>query len=254
MKKSAEFLREMKSVEQISSLTAYTTPVARCLEKAGIPVLLVGDSAGMVEMGLDNTRQVTLEHIEYHVAAVRRGAPDTHVIGDLPFNTDSDPDTALISAKRILAAGADSVKLEGPKYEIVRHLVDHGVAVVGHLGLTPQTATNFRQVGLEPNEADRVLSEAIGIAEAGAFLVVLEHMPEGLAEQITQSIDIPTISVGAGPGCDGQMLVINDVIGLGEKFPPFSRQYAHISDTITSAATQFAREVKEKRFQVGPAA
>lgn len=248
MKQSAESLRQMKSVAHIPMLTAYTTPVARSLEKAGIPVLLVGDTVGMVEMGFDSTRHVTLEHMEYHIGAVRRGAPNTHIIGDLPYNSDRNPDTALVSARRLLDAGADSVKLEGPKYEVIRHLVDNGVAVVGHTGLTPQTAANFKQVGQEVSDAERILAEAVGIAEAGAFLVVLEHIPSALAEEITRSISVPTIGIGAGSACDGQVLVINDAIGLGEKWPPFSRQYAYVGDTITAAAAEFARQVKEKSF------
>lgn len=248
MKHSAESLRQMKSTAQIPMLTAYTTPVARSLEKAGIPVLLVGDTVGMVEMGFDSTRHVTLEHMEYHIGAVRRGAPNTHIIGDLPYNSDRDSETALVSARRLLDAGADSVKLEGPKYDVIRHLVDHGVAVVGHTGLTPQTADNFKQVGREVSDAGRILTEAVGIAEAGAFLVVLEHIPSALAEEITRSIRVPTIGIGAGSACDGQVLVINDAIGLGEKWPPFSRQYAYVGDTIAAAAAEFARQVKEKSF------
>ncbi len=248
MKLGAESLRRMKSVQPIPVLTAYTTPVARSLEKAGIPVLLVGDTVGMVEMGFTSTRNVTLEHMEYHVGAVRRGAPNTHIIGDLPYNTDADPEMALNSAKRLLDAGADSVKLEGPKNDIIRYLVAHDLAVVGHTGLTPQTAANFKQVGRDAGEAERVLAEAVGIAEAGAFLVVLEHIPDTLAERITHSISSPTIGIGAGSVCDGQVLVINDAIGLGEKWPPFSRQYAHVGDTITVAAAAFARQVRDRTF------
>lgn len=248
MKKSAESLRNMKSTTRIPMLTAYTAPVAQSLEKAGVPVLLVGDTVGMVEMGFDSTRHVTLEHMEYHVGAVRRGAPNTHIIGDLSYNSDRDPDTALASAQRLLKAGADSVKLEGPKYDVIRHLVERDVPVVGHTGLTPQTASNFKQVGRDASDAERVLAEAVGIAEAGAFLVVLEHIPDELAEEITRSIAVPTIGIGAGPACDGQVLVINDAIGLGEKWPPFSRQYAHVGETITDAAAEFVRQVKEKSF------
>ena len=248
MKQTAESLRNRKSTTHIPMLTAYTTPVARSLEKAGIPVLLVGDTVGMVEMGFDSTRHVTIEHMEYHVGAVRRGAPNTHIIGDLPYDSDRDPETALVSAKRLLTAGADSVKLEGPKYDVIRYLIDHGVAVVGHTGLTPQTAANFKQVGREASEAELVLAEAAGIAEAGAFLVVLEHIPDVLAETITRSIAVPTIGIGAGSACDGQVLVINDAIGLGEKWPPFSRQYAYVGDTILTVATEFSREVREKTF------
>ena len=229
-------------------LTAYTTPVARGLEKAGVPVILVGDTVGMVEMGFDSTRSVTIEHMEYHIGAVRRGAPATHIIGDLPYGTDADPETALRHSRRLLAAGADSVKLEGPKIDVIRHLVAHGIDVVGHTGLTPQTAANFRQVGRDAEGARRVLADASAIAEAGAFMVVLEHIPDVLAETVTKAIAVPTIGIGAGPGCDGQVLVVNDAIGLGEKWPPFSRQYAYASKIIVEAAETYVRQVRDRTF------
>lgn len=248
MKHTASMLRKMKSVAPIPVLTAYTTPIARCLEKAGIPVILVGDTVGMVEMGFDSTRHVMLEHMQYHIGAVRRGAGDTHIIGDLPYNSDSDPETALGSAKLLLAAGADCVKLEGPKYDVIRHLVAHGIDVVGHTGLTPQTAANFKQVGRDAADSERVLEEARGIAEAGAFMVVLEHIPDALAERITRTISVPTIGIGAGSACDGQVLVINDALGFGEKWPPFSRQYAYLDKAIVEAARTFVREVEQGAF------
>lgn len=240
---SAAMLRQMKSATPIAVLTAYTTPVARCLERAGVSAILVGDTVGVVEMGFESTRCVTIEHMQYHVGAVRRGASETHVIGDLPFSCDRDPETALASSRLLLAAGADSVKLEGPKYDVIRHLVDHGIDVVGHTGLTPQTAANFKQVGRDAVSAQRVLDEAIGIAEAGAFMMVLEHIPEALAQTITQTVTTPTIGIGAGPMCDGQVVVINDALGLGDRWPPFSRQYAHLGATITDAARTYVQEV-----------
>jgi 3-methyl-2-oxobutanoate hydroxymethyltransferase len=249
VKLSVESLRGMKSATPIAMLTAYTAPVARCLEKAGIPVILVGDSVGTAEMGFDSTRHVTLEHMQYHVGAVRRGAGDTHIVGDFPYGSDADPDTALRSARLLIAAGADSVKLEGPKYDVIRHLVASGIAVVGHTGLTPQTASSLRQVGREAQDARRVLDEAAGIAASGAYMIVLEHIPDTLAETITRSLAIPTIGIGAGAACDGQVLVINDAIGLGEKWPPFSRQYAYVGKTIVDAAAAFASQVGERRFK-----
>lgn len=247
-KLSAAHLRQMKGNGRIPMLTAYTTPVARCLERAGVPVILVGDTVGMVEMGFDSTRAVTIEHMGYHVGAVRRGAGHTHIIGDLPYRSDTDPETALRSARLLLEAGADSVKLEGPKHEVIRHLVAHGIDVVGHTGLTPQTAASFRQVGRKETDAARIHDEAAGIAAAGAFLLVLEHIPSTLAESITRSVPIPTIGIGAGPSCDGQVLVVNDAIGMGDRWPPFSRQYAYVGRTILTAAETFVREVTEGRF------
>jgi 3-methyl-2-oxobutanoate hydroxymethyltransferase len=248
VKLSAQSLRQMKSVAPIPMLTAYTTPVARSLERAGIPVLLVGDTVGMVEMGFDSTRHTTLEHMQYHVGAVRRGAPQTHIIGDLPFNTYTDPAIALSSARALLAAGADSIKLEGPQLEVIAHLVANGVDVVGHTGLTPQTSINFKQVGRTEEDARRVFAEATGIAAAGAFVVVLEHIPAALAERITKAVAIPTIGIGAGGECDGQVLVINDAIGLGDYWPPFSRQYAYMGKTIADVAAAFMQEVNDRTF------
>lgn len=243
----AEFLN-MKSDKPIAMLTAYTTPVARCLEEAGIPIILVGDTVGMVEMGYDSTQSVTLEHIKYHIGAVRRGAPNTHIIGDLPYKSDFDKESALTNAKQLIEAGADSVKLEGPKYDIIKHLVKNDISVVGHTGLTPQTAKNFKQVGQSSTEAKKILDEAKGIEKAGAFLIVLEHIPNELGRRITKNLSIPTIGIGAGSQCDGQVLVINDAIGLGDTWPPFSKQYAHVNKTILSAAKEYKNEVENGTF------
>lgn len=229
-------------------LTAYSCPIARCLQNAGIDVMLVGDSWGMVDMGFESTRQVTMEHMCDNIGAVRRGAPDTHVIGDMPYGSDADADLALRNATRFIEAGADSVKLEGPKYAIIETLVAHGIEVCGHTGLTPQTVTSFKQVGREQQEAARVLAEAKKLAEAGCFLLVLEHIPAELGIEITGSIDIPTIGIGAGSDCDGQVLVVNDLMGLGDRWPPFSKQYMHLADLLKEAASRYAREVKDRRF------
>jgi len=242
MKHNAKSLRQMKSKAPIAMLTAYTTPVARCLERARITAILVGDTVGMVEMGFASTRSVTLEHMRYHIGAVRRGAPDTHIVGDLPYASDRDPDTALRSAQLLLAEGADSIKLEGAKCDVIRHLVAHGIDVVGHTGLTPQTSSDFRQVGRNDADAQRVFTEAAEIVTAGAFMLVLEHIPSALAERITRSIAVPTIGIGAGKACDGQVLVINDAIGLGERWPPFSKQYARVGETIVGVVEAFMKE------------
>lgn len=248
MKLTSEALRRMKSVTQIPMLTAYTAPVARALEKAGLPVILVGDTVGMVEMGLDSTRYVTLDNMQYHIAAVRRGAPETHVIGDLPYGADDTPDKALASARALIEAGADSIKLEGAKLEVIARLVQQGIDVVGHTGLTPQTSKDFKQVGRTEEEARRVFDEAVAIADAGAFMIILEHIPASVAARITAALDIPTIGIGAGAACDGQVLVINDAIGLGDYWPPFSRQYAYVSRTIVDVATSFISEVRDGTF------
>jgi 3-methyl-2-oxobutanoate hydroxymethyltransferase len=248
VKHTAESLRRMKSVTRIPMLTAYTTPVARCLERAGIPLILVGDSVGMVEMGFDSTRSVTIEQMQYHIGAVRRGARDTHIVGDLPYDSDHDPASALRGARLLIEAGADSVKLEGPKYDVIRHLVANGIEVMGHTGLTPQTSTSFKQVGREAADAERVQRDAIGIAAAGAYMIVLEHIPEALGASITGAVAVPTIGIGAGKACDGQVLVINDVLGLSERLPPFAKRYADLGKTIVDAARAFADEVEGGSF------
>jgi 3-methyl-2-oxobutanoate hydroxymethyltransferase len=199
-------------------------------------------------MGLESTREVTMDHMCDNVAAVRRGAPGTHVIGDMPFRSDDTPEIALQNARRFLSAGADSVKLEGPKYNVIEALRSERIEVVGHTGLTPQTAANFKQVGRQPEEARRVLQEAQGLARAGCFLVVLEHIPSDLGREITKAIPVPTVGIGAGSDCDGQVLVINDVIGLGDRWPPFSRQYMHLTRLLEEATGQYVKEVKERSF------
>lgn len=244
---SSEFV-QMKGIKPIPMLTAYTCPVARSIEEAGVPVILVGDTVGMVEMGFDSTRDVTMEHMEYHVGAVRRGAKRTHIIGDLPYQADKDPDTALENAKRLISAGADSIKLEGSKIEVITHLVRNAISVVGHTGLTPQTAKSFKKVGGSNREAKRVVDEAHEIQDAGAFMIVLEHIPYLLARTITNGLKIPTIGIGAGPDCDGQVLVINDALGLGDYWPPFSKQYAHTSRTVHQVAKEFTSEVESMEF------
>lgn len=252
MKMNPQDFVAMRGSKPIPMLTAYTCPVARGIEEAGIPVILVGDTVGMVEMGFDSTRDVTIEHMEYHIGAVRRGAKNTHIVGDLPYETDVDPETALVNAQRLIRAGADSVKLEGPNIQVIRHLVSHNIPVVGHTGLLPQTAKSFKQVGRTSEEARKIMNEAKTIQEAGAFMVVLEHIPYSLAGEITKTLSIPTIGIGigigAGPDCDGQVLVINDALGLGDYWPPFSKQYAYVSKTILQVAAEFSEEVKSMKF------
>ncbi len=239
-----------KGGKPIAMLTAYTCPVAKAVQQAGISVILVGDSVGMVEMGFDSTRDVTMDHMVYHVGAVRRGAPEIHIIGDLPYQADKDPQTALVNARRLLDAGADSVKLEGAKIKVIQCLVESDIAVVGHTGLTPQTAANFKRVGGTQAEAVQVMADAKAIASAGAFMLVIEHVPGALASEISSALSIPTIGIGAGSACDGQVLVINDVVGLGDYWPPFSKQYAQTSQILISAAETFIAEVESRAFPV----
>ena len=248
MKHNPESFKALKSKESIVMLTAYNCPVARCVEEAGVGVILVGDSLAMVEMGFDSTRDVTVDQMAYHIGAVRRGAPNTHIIGDMPYGSDDVPAMAIRNAKKLISAGADSVKLEGPKFEVVSALCEAGIDVVGHTGLTPQTASNFKQVGKDEKEAAQVLAVSKKLEKAGCFMVVLEHIPATLGAKISQTLSVPTVGIGAGSDCDGQVLVINDVVGMGDYWPPFSKQYAHVNETVTSAAKSFIEEVKGGRF------
>lgn len=176
---------------------------------------------------------------------------DAHRIGDLPYGSYDDAATALVNARALIQADADSVKLEGAKLDAIACLVSHGIEVVGHTALTPQTSKNFKQVGRDEPQARRILGEAIDIADAGAFMVVLEHIPAALAETITRALRVPTIGIGAGAACDGQVLVTNDAIGLGDYWPPFSRQYAYVGKTTVDVATSFMAEVRDGTFVNG---
>ncbi|EPE37184.1 3-methyl-2-oxobutanoate hydroxymethyltransferase (plasmid) [Candidatus Photodesmus katoptron] len=238
----ADFLK-MKGSQSISMLTAYNYPIANRLEKAGVSAILVGDTVGVVEMGFPTTREVKIEHMEYHISAVRRGAKNTHIIGDLPYLSYSNADFALENAKRLLSAGADSIKLEGNKTEIISFLHKNNISVVGHIGLTPQTAKNFKQVGNTKEEAIKLINYSVEIQNAGAFMLILEHIPSQLAKKITKTISIPTIGIGAGKYCDGQVMVINDVLGLGEKWPPFSKQYDFLGNRIQKIAKKIIHDI-----------
>lgn len=241
-------LQKMKGQQAITILTAYTAPIAGYVERAGVPVILVGDTLAMVEMGFNNTRSVTIEHMQYHIGAVRRGAPNTHIIGDMTYRSYDTPEDALDNAHKLIDAGANSVKLEGLVIEQIQHLIGNEIDVVGHTGLTPQTASNFKQAGSNKEDAQRVLSNAQTIADAGVFMLVLEHIPKELAQSITESISIPTIGIGAGGYCDGQVLVINDLLGIGDYWPPFSKQYAQVGRTVEKAIKQFKQDVESKKF------
>lgn len=213
MKQDAQSLRAMKAATPIPMLTAYTTPMGRCLERAGIPVILVGDTVGMVEMGFESTRAVTVDMMEYHIGAVRRGAPGTHIVGDLPYGSAGDPEQALRNAQRLITAGADSVKVEGPQYDTISHLITKSVDVVGHTGLTPQTAADFSQVGRSEYDANRILEEAQVIESSGAYIMILEHIPDELGAQVTAAVGIPTVGIGAGPHCDGKFSCLTMRLG-----------------------------------------
>jgi 3-methyl-2-oxobutanoate hydroxymethyltransferase len=242
---------------RFAMLTAYDATTAKLLDQAGIPLLLVGDSLGMVMLGYDTTVPVTLDDMVHHAKAVARGASTAMLIGDLPFGSyESSPEQALASASRLLKeAGMHAVKLEGGSRHAgtVRRLVENGIPVMAHVGLTPQAVNQmggFKVQGRTPAAAAELLEDARMLEAAGAFSIVLEGIPSEVAAEITGKLHIPTIGIGAGPQCDGQVLVIHDLLGLtvGMRKPKFVKQYAQLGEVIITAAKQFAGEVAEGVF------
>jgi len=234
-------------------VTAYDYPTARLAEEAGVDAILVGDSLGNVVLGYEDTRPVRLGEMVHHVAAARRGAKETFLIADIPYLEDATLERALEASRRLLKeAGADAVKLEGAKVEIVRGLVAAGVPVMGHLGLTPQTASQqggYRVQGRELEEARRILREARELVEAGVFALVLEMVPARLAGLITERVAVPTIGIGAGPDTDGQVLVFHDLVGLSLGFEPrFARRYLEGAELFLAALSSFAEDVRGGSF------
>ncbi len=241
---------------KITMMTAYDAAFAKLVEASGIDIILVGDSLGMVVLGHPTTVPVTMEDMIRHAAAVARGAKRPLLVGDLPFGSyQASTADALRNAARFLKeAGMDAVKLEGGRevVETVRALVDSGIAVMGHVGLTPQRVAQlggFKVQAKTSRAARRLIDDAIALEEAGAFSVVLESVPAPVAELVSERLRIPTIGIGAGPGCDGQVLVLHDVLGLfGEFKPKFAKRYADLGPVIVDALKQFDAEVRDGRF------
>ena len=248
-------LRERTGDEPITMLTAYDAPTAEVVDEAGIDVILVGDSMGNAVLGHDSTLPVTLEEVHSRTAAVARATDDALVVADMPFlSFGVDEADSIENAGRMLKdADADAVKLEsGPHtVELTRRLTELGIPVMAHLGLTPQHVNElggYRRQGTDPEAAERLLEQAREHEDAGAFSLVLEHVPANLAEQVTDALDIPTIGIGAGAETDGQVLVITDVLGLDEWSPPFSKQYANLREEMTEAVTAYREEVENGDF------
>jgi 3-methyl-2-oxobutanoate hydroxymethyltransferase len=242
--------------ERFAMLTAYDFSSAALLDELGVPVLLVGDSLGMVALGYESTVPVTLEEMLHHTRAVSRGAPRSLVVGDLPFGTYQDgPSQALASATRMLKeGGANAVKLEGggPMVEVTAHLVRAGIPVMAHLGLTPQSVNQFggfKVQGRGDEAAEQLLADAIALAEAGAFAIVLECIPADLAARVTAAVPVPTIGIGAGPSCDAQVLVWHDLLGLTSgRLPRFVKQYVDLRSEVAGAVKAFVSEVADGEY------
>jgi len=250
-------IKEMKQKgEKITMLTAYDYATAKIVDEIGIPLILVGDSLGMVVLGYESTIPVTMEEMLHHTRAVVRGTKQAMVIGDMPFMTYhvSVEDALRNAARFIQEAGAQAVKLEGgvTVAEKVKRVVECGIPVMGHIGLTPQSIHQFggyKAQGKTPEAAARLLKDAKALEEAGAFSVVLETVPAPLAALITREINIPTIGIGAGLDCDGQVQVINDILGSFSGFvPKHAKQYAKLIDIMSNAITEYDKEVKASTF------
>jgi len=250
-------IKAMKQrAEKIVMLTAYDYSTARLVDETGIPLILVGDSLGMVVLGYESTIPVTMEEMLHHTRAVVRGTKQAMVVGDMPFMTYhvSVEDALRNAARFIQEAGAQAVKLEGgvTVAEKVKRIVECGIPVMGHIGLTPQSIHQFggfKMQGKTPEAAANLLADAKALEEAGVFAIVLETIPANLGRLITDKVSIPTIGIGAGPACDGQVQVINDILGSFADFvPKHAKQYVKLTDIISKAVSQYRDEVKDGTF------
>ena len=251
-----DFAARKRAGEKIVMLTAYDATMARLLDRAGVDALLVGDSLGTVILGLDTTRPVTLDAVVHHTRAVSRGAERAFVIADMPFLTfQVSVEEAVRNAGRLLQeGGAAAVKLEGgrPVIDVVKRLVDVGIPVMGHLGLQPQSvhqAGGYIRQATQPEQVQELMIDALALQDAGAFSLVLEAIPASVAAEVTKALTIPTIGIGAGPDCDGQILVSYDMLGLFDGFvPSFVHHYAKLGDAVVKAAGEYASDVRAGRY------
>lgn len=242
-------IKQKKGKGKIIMLTAYDCQTARILDQTGIDLILVGDSSGMVVQGYKDTKSVTMADMIYHVKAVARGATSTPIIGDMPINSCSTVEDCLRNAEQFLEAGAHGVKIEGKKTDAIRALTNRGIPVMGHVGMLPQMAEAYRVKGKKPEEAQQILQDAQELDGLGVFSIVLECIPESLAKTITKSVKVPTIGIGAGKHCDGQVLVVNDLLGFDENFKPkYVKTYANLNKTIKDAVAKFVEEVSTDKY------
>ena len=247
---------ETPSPARITCLTAYDYPTARLLDEAGVDILLVGDSLAMVVLGYESTLPVTLEEMLHHTRAVRRGTQNALLVADMPYGSyHTDLPESLHNAMRFVKeAGAEAVKVEGGerRLELISRLTEAEIPVMGHVGLTPQSVNalgGYRVQGKTPDTAGQLIRDARAVEAAGAFAVVLEAVPRELAAQITRELRIPTIGIGAGPDCDGQILVVHDLLGLTfGQTPKFARRYANVGEVIAKAAKEYCEDVRGGTF------
>ncbi len=249
-------IRQAKGKQKLPCLTAYDCTTARMIDEAGIPLILVGDSLGMTVLGYDTTLPVTMEQMLHHTAAVARGVKNALVIADMPFlSYQTSIETGITNAGRLIKeAGADAVKIEGGAFraDLVRALTANGIPVMGHIGLTPQSVRElggFKVQGRTQTAAAKLCQDAVALAEAGVFTLVLECLPSSLGAEITAVTPVPTIGIGAGPGCDGQVLVSHDMLGLQDQpLPRFVKRYAELAPQMRDAFAAYAKEVADGTF------
>ena len=242
-------IRRKKGKEKIVMLTAYDYQMAKILDETGIDLILVGDSLGMVVKGEKNTKNVTMEEMIYHTKAVARGAKKTPIIGDMPIKSCDTVEKALKNARKFLDAGAQGVKVEGNRPNVVKALINAGIPVMGHVGMLPQFSETYRVKGKKPEEAERIFNDALNLDKLGVFSIVIECVPESLGKRITESVKAPTIGIGAGKHCDGQVLVINDLLGMDESFKPkFVKRYANLNKIIKEAVNKFIEDVSTGKY------
>jgi 3-methyl-2-oxobutanoate hydroxymethyltransferase len=244
----AHFFEMKRQARPIAVLTGYDYPTAKAEAAAGVDLILVGDSVGTNVLGYGSEREVTLADIAHHVRAVRRGAPKTPILADLPYLTYETPDDAVASARELHGAGADMVKFEGARPDIAAALVADGGLVCGHLGLEPQHHADKRLRGRSAGEAARLVSDAVALERAGVAMIVLELIPEEVAARITEAVGVPTIGIGAGRHTDGQVLVITDLLGLTGTTFRHNRRYADLAPVIGAAISGYVRDVRQRAF------
>ena len=250
------FRKKKDEGKKIIALTAYDAPTAALAENCGVELILVGDSLGMAVLGYDTTIPVTLEQSLHHCSAVRRGAENAFIVGDMPFMTyQVSIEQALLNAARYLQeAGVDAVKIEGGAdiAPTVEKLVSAGVPVMGHIGLLPQsvmTAGGYKIAGKTAEQAEQLIKDAKALQSAGVFSIVLEGIPKEVAKKVTESVDVPTIGIGAGIHCDGQIQVVNDLLGLFTSFiPKHAKRYVNLGEQIQTAFSDYVKEVQEGEF------
>ena len=249
MPKTVNDIIQMKSREKITVLTGYDSTMATLCDK--VDVILVGDSAGMVMLGYDDTRDVTMDDMIRFTTAVKNAKTNSLIVTDLPINSYENEDSAITNSKRLVEAGAHAVKLEGGKEigKIIKAVVDSGIPVMGHLGLLPQTAEKYSVQAKKSEDAVDLLQDAKNLEESGVFSIVFEMVTSDVAKIITKSVKVPTIGIGSGINCDGQVLVVHDMLGMFEKIKPkFAKRYLNLSEEIRNAINSYVKDVKEEKF------